>query len=91
MKNKPTTTHYGDVTLESIKEAGEYIFNQPKPVEERKIKLLRKCNTYGMYAFGEHCQNEKCEPCNKSMKEFDKLLKEEIEKQIKHHEDKKGD
>lgn len=66
-----------------IKQAADYVFKNLTQIEgERFIKLMRACDTYGMYPYGKHCGVEKCEPCNKSMKEFCKLFKEELQRQI---------
>lgn len=59
-----------------IKETIDYVFREEKA--ERQLKIMRGCDTYGLYEFGKHCGNENCEPCNNSMKQ----LKEEVEKQM---------
>lgn len=56
---------------------------------ERKIKAYRGCSTFGLYPFGEYCNNEKCSECNEHMLEFSKLFKEEVEKQINKYKRKK--
>lgn len=79
MKNKAETP-YGKITLESMKEAVEYVFNQPRNIEpqKRQLKILRGCSTYGFYEFGKHCGNENCEPCNRTIKQFCEMLKEVV-------------
>jgi len=70
------------ITISHIKEAAEYLFRIIKERQERHIKIKRGCDTYGLQEWGTHCQNENCEPCNKHMKEFDRLFKEEVQRQL---------
>jgi len=71
-----------EITKNHIKEAAEYLFKIIKEPQERRITLKRGCDTYGLQDWGTHCQNENCEPCNKHMKEFDRILKEEIQRKM---------
>jgi hypothetical protein len=71
-----------EITKNCIKEAAEYLFKIIKEPQERRIKIKRGCDTYGLQDWGTHCQNENCEPCNRHMKEFDKLCQEIIQEQL---------
>jgi hypothetical protein len=71
-----------EITKNRIKEAAEYLFKIIKEPQERRIKIKRGCDTYGLQDWGTHCQNENCEPCNRHMKEFDKLCKEVIQERL---------
>lgn len=81
----------GGISMAKLKEAVEYVFRQErnKKKPERQVKIMRACQTYGMYAYREHCGNENCTPCNTFMAEFNKLFKEAIERQLKENEDDK--
>ena len=81
----------GGISRAKLKEAVEYVFSQERNTKkpDRQIKIMRACNTYGMYAYGQHCGNENCTPCNIFMEEFNKLFKEEVERQLKEFKDDK--
>jgi len=70
------------ITRRHIKEAVDYVFKDTQNPQERRFTLKRGCDTYGLQDWGTHCQNESCEPCNRNMKEFNKLFQEIIEEQL---------
>lgn len=78
---------YGDFSREEIREAVEYIFNQPREIklEERKIKLVSYCRGIdGPKSFSSEvggmnlCSHPECHQC----RNFEELFKEEFNKQI---------
>lgn len=81
----------GGISREKLKEAVEYVFSQErnKKKPERVMKIMRACNTYGFYEYGKHCGNENCTPCNRFMEQFQNLLKEEFDRQLKELKDDK--
>ena len=67
-----------------IKEAIDYVFRDFKPKKERFIKLVSYCKGIdGAREYGTNmeglCDHPECNQC----RSFEKILKEEIDKQIK--------
>lgn len=76
-------TPYGKITLESIKEAAEHIFNQPRnKSNEREVRIIRGCSTYGRISAFDHCGSDLCYSCNYYAEIIQKEFKNEFYKSI---------